>query len=303
MSRRRSAPPDSLELLLDTLCNTFGGVLFISMLVVVLLQLTGKSPGDRPGAVVSSENIAHNNATLRAFRDEIDALRQTYDKQRLVVDPGLARAIRDRLAQTQDLVRRRADLSQRRDRGLLELGEKEVGLRRIDEQLAELADALKEARKAKFVAEENLARERKARTRTVRSPAIKETRKESIALEVRYGRLYVLHTFGPGNVRTGPNLEDYVILRETDQGLEVRPNPAAGLLIAKSDEFVRALSRRLERFPKESCYLDIIARTDSFETFGDLRSALSELGYEVGILPAAPEDPVIDRGGDQRGVQ
>jgi hypothetical protein len=30
--------------------------------------------------------------------------------------------------------------------------------------------------------------------------------------------------------------------------------------------------------------LDIIARTDSFEFFGDLRSALSELGYEVAGL-------------------
>ena len=42
MSRRRSRKQDSLELLLDTICNTFGGVLFIAILVVMLLQQTGR---------------------------------------------------------------------------------------------------------------------------------------------------------------------------------------------------------------------------------------------------------------------
>lgn len=36
MSRRRIEIPDSLELLLDTICNTFGAVIFISMLLSIL---------------------------------------------------------------------------------------------------------------------------------------------------------------------------------------------------------------------------------------------------------------------------
>ena len=31
--------PDSLELLLDTMCNTFGGIMFIAISLVVLSQL------------------------------------------------------------------------------------------------------------------------------------------------------------------------------------------------------------------------------------------------------------------------
>ena len=40
MSRKPNDDDGSLELLLDTICNTFGGVLFISILVILLLNLS-----------------------------------------------------------------------------------------------------------------------------------------------------------------------------------------------------------------------------------------------------------------------
>ena len=43
MSRRKQQNDNgSLELLLDTICNTFGGILFISLLVVILLNTTSE---------------------------------------------------------------------------------------------------------------------------------------------------------------------------------------------------------------------------------------------------------------------
>ena len=42
MNRRRRTRTSSLELLLDTICNTFGGVLFLAILVTVLLRTTSK---------------------------------------------------------------------------------------------------------------------------------------------------------------------------------------------------------------------------------------------------------------------
>ena len=41
MSARNSLP-DSLELLLDTMCNTFGGVMFITLSLALLLCLSNK---------------------------------------------------------------------------------------------------------------------------------------------------------------------------------------------------------------------------------------------------------------------
>lgn len=40
MSKHGSPTSDSLELLLDTICNTFGGIVFIALLIVVMLRLS-----------------------------------------------------------------------------------------------------------------------------------------------------------------------------------------------------------------------------------------------------------------------
>ena len=48
MSRRAEDDGGSLELLLDTICNTFGGIVFISILVVMLLNFTQEETLPRP---------------------------------------------------------------------------------------------------------------------------------------------------------------------------------------------------------------------------------------------------------------
>lgn len=41
----------SLEFLLDTMCNTFGGVVFIAVLLSIIMRSTGKSPADEQAAL------------------------------------------------------------------------------------------------------------------------------------------------------------------------------------------------------------------------------------------------------------
>ena len=60
MTRRATAtaPESSLDLLLDTICNTFGGVVFIAILVVIMVNLTSDSVTlTPPNKVAQSELI------------------------------------------------------------------------------------------------------------------------------------------------------------------------------------------------------------------------------------------------------
>src|SRR5215212_9991705 len=67
MSRRRRHQPDSLELLLDTMCNTFGGIIMIALLIALLSRDTDADP----------------NAT-QTFRKQLEQLeQQTADAARL----------------------------------------------------------------------------------------------------------------------------------------------------------------------------------------------------------------------------
>src|SRR5262245_56842676 len=78
-SRREFHSADSLELLLDTITNAFGGILFLAILVVVLLQGTGKNieharEVDEPSAADLVERLREREAALATISLEAKAV-------------------------------------------------------------------------------------------------------------------------------------------------------------------------------------------------------------------------------------
>ena len=70
MSRRKLVIPDSLELLLDTICNTFGAVIFISILLSLLVRDSGLRKGvaslpEEVAAIVAARNSEIAQARAR----------------------------------------------------------------------------------------------------------------------------------------------------------------------------------------------------------------------------------------------
>jgi len=86
MGRRRGAPASSLDLLLDTICNTFGGVVFLAILTIILLQMSGHDAESTSPEVprqaeladleLRREDAAARLKTLRAATAQQDALRE-----------------------------------------------------------------------------------------------------------------------------------------------------------------------------------------------------------------------------------
>lgn len=68
MSKLRDSLPDSLELLLDTMCNTFGGIMFIALALVIISQMvTDKVVSESPEKVDPQEleMLEHSVALLQ----------------------------------------------------------------------------------------------------------------------------------------------------------------------------------------------------------------------------------------------
>ncbi|MGH7138338.1 MAG: hypothetical protein ACREHD_21520, partial [Pirellulales bacterium] len=65
----RRGTASSLDLLLDTICNTFGGVVFIAILVTLLLQMTGGPQIEAPPDAAQHEELV----ALENERDEVEA--------------------------------------------------------------------------------------------------------------------------------------------------------------------------------------------------------------------------------------
>ena len=89
--------PDSLELLLDTMCNTFGGIMFIAISLIVISQLVSQqqkamSQEDLSKAAMERlkqkiESVQNENAKLRklALNVTISTANISQDKKDAVI--------------------------------------------------------------------------------------------------------------------------------------------------------------------------------------------------------------------------
>ena len=201
MSLRRQKPKDSLDLLLDTMCNTFGGIILIAILVALLsgnrLQLA--SPAASADA---AELRAQATEELTRLQNASAALRQR------VLDEGLQRKV-ELLRQIEELQAQFVSLNQRlkvSEASLHQLetldpqeqkGELEVQWERLHEQISVAAKVGVTLENDLVVQREKLTRLQTQVRSTLESSVLRlrypkehVTSKHRIYVLVKYGHLY-----------------------------------------------------------------------------------------------------------------
>lgn len=303
--RRRPAPTDSLELLLDTICNTFGGVLFIAILVVLLLQMTPDSPkpSDQtpvmgvPAATAESQiqeismlerEIERQQENLKASSELIDRL-ATKELKELLEEKKQVEAEEARLKET---ISQLSDLTADADK-------KESQTR---QELADLNHRKQSLEQSKQELEGQYDDLRSERTFDIRLPKVRTAPlKHSIGIVIRYGRMYLWHRYDNDMNRLGLNTDDFIVTEETETEIFSRPDPSRGIVLNGSDEMNAKIKMLLGQFSSADCYLTFVVRSDSFAEFRHARDVVKELDFEYRLMPG--DGPVRDRGGSAGFVQ
>ena len=73
---KRHSLPESLELLLDTMCNTFGGIMFIAISLIIISQLVAKDFKRKTPEEINRKEIARLEERTAKLRNEIAKLKQ-----------------------------------------------------------------------------------------------------------------------------------------------------------------------------------------------------------------------------------
>jgi hypothetical protein len=275
----------SLELLLDTITNAFGGILFIALLVIVLLQLTNENVMRKPPTrEMAGRLVAMENELVSTERERDQLLRA------LVIHDQLAEQLvtDDNRRELETLTSARSSSTELNSRRL-ELAESLVGkqneINAMAQTVSEMNDRLKLKSAEVDDEQRKLRAEVQSRTTTAKLPRLHETAKIEIAVVLRFGRLYFIHRYDAALTGREVNTDDMVIVDNGADGIVATPKPYRGTPV-DNGELIRATIRdQLRRFPAQTTYLAIAVWDDSFDQFIELKNALVELGYEYRVIP------------------
>ena len=258
MTRKHESVEGSLDLLLDTITNTFGSVLFITMLVAILLRTAGildehREPASKTEQARAEARIIELTADCERLRVKIDSMPPPdptvalieaeigsimQDTARVLAEDAAvaaeAAADQERAA---DLTRKLAEVREKIDRLRPLVDEQAKRLRHAEERAAELARAAIELDRP--VDPTRI-------TQIARLPELAASKKEQFGIYMRYGRIYVMHEWGPAGERLGPNTQHFVITSRIDGRQSAQARPDAGFIAdgATSTQMLRNILRR-----------------------------------------------------------
>jgi len=283
MKRRALAPADSLDLLLDTMCNTFGGIILIALLVALLARQTPLQSAAGPSNALYDQRIAlaeNELAPLRAHLgthagDDVSAPAAAV----VAAEESLVAARAEAVAAAAETTHRAETVAAVGGAAWSQLAEELRQLERRETELRNLIAATEaetarlRERQAALAAQEQ--RERDSQTVKLRFPKERPRTRSSLAVICKHGRFYPLYSAVGVTDRT--NISWRSVGSDAE---ESTPNPERGLQLPTNVSSWRAL---LDAHRSEGIYVAFYVYADSYETFREAKEVAIESRFEFGI--------------------
>lgn len=279
----------SLELLLDTICNTFGGILLISLLVALLLNATSREMSERTVPTQSHAVLLQTEMDREQLARQLKGLRGAVKSREKVVGELLpaeliAEADRYREAELQhaELVELKADDVGGTSRAQTRLNE-------IVQSEAELRSKLAQTRRDAAAAVKQLNEQVAARSQDASIPRVR--------LATTSPRAYFViqkAIFGPWPSRqfASGNPDEFIEENRGDKRA-LLPKPGTGLSIPKNEKTLEKIKEKFKNVDPQDEHIHIFVWPDSYAEFEQVRRAVSELGFMLELEPMSRNAEVM----------
>jgi len=275
MSRRKLVIPDCLEMLLDTICNTFGAVIFISMLLSMFVGEKTAGNSARNVTQEVEEIIALQQHDIAVARLRQASLKSQMEQQEAILST-LSHPESQRLASEIDqLSRLSASMLDQKTKQVETLTETEA------ESLSMEAEILTRRQERQQLQKETAALRsefedaiRKA-GRTARVSRVRSTDKFGFAYMLHDRRLYQVIT------PSGSINDDHC--REIDRdGLTcVLPKPDGGIVLPAEKS---VLGRVFDGIQPDRQFVRLFVSPNSFAEFTTIKDSLIDMGLEYEVI-------------------
>lgn len=287
MKRRSQGPKDSLDLLLDTMCNAFGGIVLIAILVALLIKKPGE--GELPETPMTLEDLALSRkaSELSRLEAEIKAVEERYESDKKLIDLITKR---NHLEKALEIRRGSEALSMvelNEKLGVL-LEEKSTLLTQITGLTSEVV-ALETTLSQEQATLSRLEKEMEgliaSRMSETRPPELRDTSGMQYNIIVEHDHIYPVSDLKFNDV--GELYHQSMNMDSIDwQGDFAIPRKAAGLTLERDTATLVSMFANISRHnqvhqsrPSERIYLIFFVFQDSFELLEPLENLVSAAGF------------------------
>jgi hypothetical protein len=290
MKRKSGSSGDSLDLLLDTICNTFGGILFISMLVVILVNAASHDVSSSMPARGDHQRLVESRRQLSDMTIKLDSLRRAVRQTEELRDRFTDADSQVDIDELQALQSTTEVLHETRDANLQKLAETQESINETTSETERLRAAMRNARQELAAAQRQLESEVALRSRTSKLPRQKTTTRQQAGFFLKAGRLCSYAKFDSrGNLIRN---ETEVRVQEEEGKTFAVPVAGAGLLVKPDGSNGDKVASRLEPFDKAEYFIAIVVWDDSFEQFQIVKEAAVRGNYEYQLIPMTQDEKV-----------
>jgi len=290
MKRSANSLGDSLDLLLDTICNTFGGVIFISLLVVILLNMTSETASVTPPTEKSHSTLVEQEERHREQRARLETLTKAVEQQQesigKFVEPGTEELVREQ----QRLAAAHASLAEEQSERTLQISQAQIEVNETARRMQTVSESVAAANRELNAVKEELGQEVAVRSRAAKLPKQRRTTKTPVPFLLKEGHLCAYVQVATGGQLTVNSHEAEV--RTDAEGDYVVPRVANGLKITANRSNTEAIRSKFSGFNKQQHFITIVVWADSFKEFTAVKDVIVAEGFEYRLVPFSNNDKV-----------
>jgi FtsZ-binding cell division protein ZapB len=298
MKASKNSAGESLDLLLDTICNTFGAIILIAILVAIITQNT-PSPND----VLESTSAELLDRQIATSQREIEELREVVNSASSISsEVETLRSERSRLrTEIQVLLGTDAHDNSEANTSIegvaQEINDSSSAIAEAKQNAAQMENALSTARenserlaKRLLNLQKSLGEVRVAQQRELRFPKERSSDLSPIWIMFRGDRIIPLVT-----PSLDPNWRDFD-LKEGESGVRYTAKSGAGFASSEATRIATDFSSAVGS--KESWFFACLVSPDSVDAFAAFREASAKAGLNYGWEPHdQPSVTLTDKGG------
>jgi hypothetical protein len=275
MGRKIRNPDDSLEMLLDTMCNAFGGIILIAILIAILAKKVDVEPKpDEARAKLEHRRLAKTLKKLESTEEDKDA--EARD-----IDPGITNLV-NQLEGIQDEVTNKTNLVAQLAKTPEEMEVTRHDIMEQEGKNGELTGQLKTAQMERTDWENKAGKAKNGNAITIRAPSAKETALKQAILVFQHGKFWAIHTFDEDGE---PQLNSVAVQQ---QGAKMTPKPQAGSPVPAHPDQMGVgtpIGNYLKAFPKNKAYCQMFIHKNSFKEGRMVKTLLAAKGIRYNWIP------------------